>query len=322
MTETKKNKNIFKNILKAQGIGTFIVFIVIVVFFSLASKTFLTQDNIINILRQVSILMVVSCGFTFLVISGGIDLSIGSTVGLCGVVAALLISKLGVPFIIALLLTIVLGGLVGTLNGLIVTKINIPPLLATLGMMMVIRGVALIISGGKAIFDLPEGFLWLGRGYVGIIPVPVIVMIVVFLIFLFIQQKSAFSIYSYAIGGNRISARLSGIKDEYYTIITYSIVGLLTGLAGIMTASRLGIGLPTAGEGFEFDVVIAVVVGGTSIFGGIGTLQGTLLGALIIGVLTNGMIIMNVQSFYQNVAKGLILIIAVGAETIRHKKEL
>lgn len=315
-------KNLLRRVLNVKGIGTAIVFIVIFIFFSLVSKSFLTTGNLINILRQVSILTIVGTGFTFLIISGGIDLSIGSTVGLCGVVAAILISKFNVPILLALFLAVLLGGIIGIINGLIVTKVNIPPLLATLGMMITIRGVALIISSGKAIFNLPDSFLWIGRGHIWIIPVPIVIMIIFLLIFLFIQQKTAFSIYMYAIGGNRVAAKLSGIRDELNIVLIFAITGMLTGLAGVMTASRLGVGLPTAGEGFEFDVIIAVVVGGTSIFGGIGSIQGTLLGALIIGVLSNGMIILNVHSFYQSVAKGILLIVAVGAETIRHKKEI
>ncbi|MCL4416552.1 MAG: ABC transporter permease [Actinobacteria bacterium] len=319
---SEKRYDRLKSFFNIKGIGTLIVFIVIFVFFAFASNSFLTVQNLINILRQVSILVIVAVGMTFLIISGGIDLSIGSTIGLCGVITAIFVDRFGFPLILSILIAIILGGLIGLLNGTIVTKINIPPLLATLGMMIAIRGVALVISEGKAIFNLPKSFLWLGRGYVSIIPVPVIIMLIIFFIFFFIQQKTAFSIYAYAIGGNRIAARLSGIKDEYLTIIFYVITGLLTGFAAVMTASRLGVGLPTAGEGFEFDVIIAVVVGGTSIFGGIGTIQGTLLGALIVGVLTNGMIMLNIHSFYQSIAKGLLLIIAVGAETIRHKKEI
>ena len=305
-----------------QGLGTFLVFVAIVIFFSFASDSFLTVDNIINILRQVSITITVACGCTLLIISGGIDLSLGSIVGLSGVTAALLITELGLPVYLAIILAIFAGGLVGLINGLIVTKINIPPLLATLGMMIALRGFVLIISGGATIFDLPESFLFLGRGYISIIPIPVVIMIVLVLIFLFIQQKTAYSIHTYAIGGNPTAAKLSGIRNDRHSISLYIITGLLCGLGGIMTASRMGCGLPTAGDGFEFDVIIAIVLGGVSIFGGTGNLQGAVLGALIVGVLTNGMIMMDVHSFWQSLARGLLLIVAVGAETIRHKKEI
>lgn len=305
-----------------QGLGTFLVFVAIVVFFSIASNSFLTVDNIINILRQVSITIIVACGCTFLIISGGIDLSLGSIVGLSGVTAALLITKMGFPVYLAVILAVLAGGIVGIINGLIVTKVNIPPLLATLGMMIALRGFVLIITGGATIFDLPKSFLSLGRGYIGKIPIPVIIMVVLVLIFLFIQQKTAYSIHTYAIGGNPTAAKLSGIRNDRHSISLYIITGLLAGLGGIMTASRMGCGLPTAGDGFEFDVIIAIVLGGVSIFGGSGNLQGAVLGALIVGVLTNGMILMNVHSFWQSLARGLLLIVAVGAETIRHKKEI
>ncbi len=307
------------NIRRMQGIGTVFVFFGIFVFFSLISKNFLTVENLLNILRQISILTIVATGMTVLIIAGQIDLSVGSTLGFCGVVSAMLIVDNHMPIWMALLVSIGIGAVIGLFNGAIVTRLRIPPLLATLGTMTAVRGLAFIVSGGKTIFNLPKDFLWLGRGFLGVIPVPVLVMLVVLGIFLFIQQKTAFSVYTYAVGGNNVAARLSGINDKRIIVLLYVIVGLLTGLGAFMTSSRMGVGLPSAGEGFEFDVIIAVVVGGTSIFGGIGNIQSTLLGALIIGELTEGMIMVNLHSFYQQLAKGLILIIAVGAETVRHK---
>jgi ribose transport system permease protein len=259
-------------------------------------------------------------GMTVLLISGAIDLSVGSTVGLTGVVSALLVRDFNVPVALGILLVILIGGSIGFLNGIITTKVRMPALLATLGMMLAVRGVALIVTGGASVLSLPEGFLLLGRGYVSIIPVPIFVMAAVVLLFLFIQQQTIFPLYYYAIGGNRNASILAGIDADKYSIIIFSILGCLAGLAGAMTASRLGAGLPMAGDGIEFDVIIAVVVGGCSIFGGLGTIQGTILGAAIVGVITNGMIMMNIHSFYQMLAKGLLLIIAVGAETIRHRR--
>ena len=320
----KRNKQrprgIGARILATRSIGTVLVFVVVFVFFSLAAPFFLTLDNIINILRQISILTIIAMGMTLLLISGSIDLSVGSVVGLSGVVSALLVRDFGVPILLGILIAVLIGGAVGLLNGLITTKVKMPALLATLGMMLAVRGVALIVTGGASVLSLPEGFLVLGRGHVGIIPVPVLVMVGVVVVFVFIQQWTVFPMYYYAVGGNRNASVLAGINADKVSIVIFVILGCLAGLAGIMTASRLGTGLSMAGEGIEFDVIIAVVVGGCSIFGGLGTVQGTILGAAIVGVITNGMIMMNLHSFYQMLAKGLLLIVAVGAETIRYEK--
>jgi len=296
------------------------VFVVVFVFFSLASPHFLSVDNLINILRQISILTIVAMGMTMLMIAGGIDLSVGSVVGLTGCVSAILVRDHAFPILAAIAVSLVMGGGIGAVNGVVTAKVRMPALLATLGTMLSVRGIALIVTGGASILSLPQQFLVLGRGYVGILPVPVIVMAVIVAVFIFVQQKTVFPTYYYAIGGNRKAAMLAGISADKYTIALFVILGCLSGLAGAMTASRLGIGLATAGEGLEFDVIIAVVVGGCSIFGGMGTLQGTILGAAIVGVITNGMIMVNLHSFYQMLAKGLLLIIAVGAETIRSSR--
>jgi len=261
-------------------------------------------------------------GMTWVIISGGIDLSVGASIGFCGVASAMLIKNYNVPIFVGLILSILIGGTIGLLNGINITKINIPPLLATIGMSTAIRGLAFIICGGATIFDLPAAYKIIGRGYVGIFPIPVLIAIVVIILFLFIQNKTAFSLSTYAVGGNTNAAYLSGIKTKKHLVSLYVIIGLLTGLAAFINASRLGVGLANAGESMDFDVVTAVVLGGTSIIGGSGKIQRTVLGCLIIGVLSNGMMILNVQSFAQQLAKGLILLLAIGAETIRVKKEI
>ncbi len=311
---------LIRRFFNIQSIGTILVFVVIFVFFSIKSERFLSFDNIINIVRQVSILIIIGMGMTILLIAGQVDLSVGAIVGLTGVVSAMLVVNYGFPVYLSFIICILVGAVAGTINGQIVTRLNIPSLLATLGMMTAIRGFAFVISNGATIFNPPPSFLWLGAGKLGPIPIPIIVMLIVFLIMFFIQERTTFAVRYYAVGGNTTAAHLSGINVQRYITILFAVSGALSGLGGVISASRIGVGTGNLGTGLEFDVITAVVVGGTSIFGGIGSLQRTILGALIIGVVTNGMIIINLNSFYQMIAKGLILILAVGAETIRHKK--
>ncbi|MHC1771798.1 MAG: ABC transporter permease [Flexilinea sp.] len=207
-------------------------------------------------------------------------------------------------------------------NGVNITKVNIPPLLATIGMSTAIRGLAYIVCDGATIFGLPPSFSILGRGNLWIIPIPIIIAFGISLIFLIVQKKTSFSIYNYAIGGNSNAAYLSGIKTERHVLSLYMIMGLLTGLNAFLNASRLGVGIASAGSTIDFDAVTAVVLGGTSIKGGSGKIQGTLLGCIIIGVISNGMMILNVHSFAQQLAKGLILLLAIGIDTFSKKREI
>ena len=308
-------------IVGVEGFATFVVFFSVFVFLSLASPDFLNLNNLIGLLRQVSLLMIASVGMTFLIIAGGIDLSIGSSNAVTGVLCALTVARMGLPVPIGIAVGIVSGGVIGFVNGLMVTRAKLPPLLATLGMMVALRGAAFLITGGHTVYGVPNEYLWLGRGYAAGIPVPVIVMLVVFLAYLFVQRKTRFGLYMYAIGGDRVASRRAGINDRFYTVMAFVNTGLLVGLSGVVASSRFGAALPNQGLNFEMDVITAVVIGGTSIFGGIGRLEGTLMGVLIIGMITNGMLLLDVHSYWQQVAKGLILIVAVGAETLKQRQE-
>jgi ribose transport system permease protein len=308
--------------LNTQGLATVVVFVVIFIFLSIASPSFLTTTNLIGLLRQVALLLIVAVGMTFLIIAGGIDLSVGSSNAVTGVLCALLVTRLSFPTTLGVVCGVLAGGLIGLANGLLVTRINLPPLLATLGMMVALRGGAFLITGGHTIYGVPPEYLWLGRGYVaGVVPIDVIVMILIFLGYYFVQRKTKPGLYMYAIGGDRIASRRAGINDRLYMVLAFVNIGLLTGLSGVIASSRFGAALPNQGLNFEMDVITAVVIGGTSIFGGMGSLAGTALGVLIIGMITNGMLLLDVHSYWQQVAKGLILIIAVGAETLKQKKE-
>jgi ribose transport system permease protein len=305
-----------------QGFATFIVFICIFIFLSLASPSFLTMQNLMGLLRQVSLLCIAAVGVTFLMIAGGIDLSIGSANAVTGVLCALAVTKLGLPTPVGVLIGILTGGLIGLINGILVTRVNLPPMLATLGMMAVLRGAAFLITGGHTIYGVPNDYLWLGRSYVaGFIPISVIIMLFVFLGYLFIQNNTKSGLYLYAIGGDRIASRRAGIKDRLYMVLAFVNTGFLVGVTGVIASSKFGAALPNQGLDLEMDVITAVVIGGTSIFGGIGKLTGTLVGVLIIGMITNGMLLLEVHSYWQQVAKGLILVIAVGAETLKQRRE-
>lgn len=308
--------------INTQGLATFIVFVLIFVFLAIASPTFLSTQNLIGLLRQVALLCIAVVGMTFLIIAGGIDLSIGSANAVTGVLGTLAVAKLGFPTPVGVLVGVLCGGMIGLLNGLLVTGINLPPLLATLGTMVALRGGAFLITGGHTIYGVPDDYLWLGRGdLAGIIPIDVVIMVLIFCGYYFVQKETKIGLYLYAIGGDRIAARRAGINDRLYTVLAFVNMGLLAGVCGVLSSSRFGAALPNQGLNFEMDVITAVVIGGTSIFGGVGGLMGSLLGVLIIGMITNGMLLLEIHSYWQQVAKGLILIVAVGAETLKQKRE-
>jgi ribose/xylose/arabinose/galactoside ABC-type transport system permease subunit len=226
----KKNMMIWKK----KGFGTILIFAILFTFFSIASSSFLTLSNILNILLQTSTMIIISMGMTWIVITGGIDLSCGAKMGLCGVVSAMLIKYCGWSVPMGLLVSVLVGGAVGALNGISITKVHIPPQLATIGMSTAMRGLAYIICGGATIFGLPNEFNFIGRGYVGIFPVPVLVAAAVVLIFVLVQNSTKYSVFTYAIGGNINAAHLSGIKTDNHLMSLYTIMGLLTGLAGFI----------------------------------------------------------------------------------------
>ncbi|MBP2625769.1 MAG: ribose transporter permease [Firmicutes bacterium] len=277
---------------------------------TLLSDRFLTINNLLNVTRQVSINAIISVGMTLVILTGGIDLSVGSIIALAGsITAGLLVS--GQSILPAILTGMVVGGVLGLMNGLLITRAGIPPFIATLGTMTVARGLTLVYTDGRPITGMEEGFRFLGGGYISGIPVPVIVMVFIFVSAYIMLKKTRLGRYIYAIGGNEEAARLSGINTKKILLSVYILAGLLAGFSGIIMASRLNSAQPTAGVGFELDAIAAVVLGGTSLSGGVGTIGGTLIGALIIGILDNGLNLLNVSSFYQQIAKGLVILLAV-----------
>lgn len=295
-----------------QKIAPFIGLILIIVIITALNPGFLSVSNLMNVLRQVSINALIAFGMTFVILTGGIDLSVGATLALTGAVTAGMMAS-GIDPIFAMLLGLLLGAVLGAINGFIIAKGKVAPFIATLATMTIYRGLTLVYTDGRPISGLGDSltFQMLGKGYFLGIPVPVVTMIISFGILYFILKKTTFGRRVYAVGGNEEASILSGINADRIKIYVYSLLGLLAALASLILTSRLNSAQPTAGEMFELDAIAAVVLGGTSLTGGRGWIVGTLIGALIIGVLNNGLNLIGVPSFFQQVVKGAVILLAV-----------
>lgn len=298
-----------------------VVFILLCVGFTIANPRFITPNNVITIARQVSMYGIASIGMTFVILLGGIDLATGSIITFVNIVCAYFMVHNGMNMYIAIILSLLLATLIGTLNGFMISSVGMPALIATFATQIIFKGIAYILSGGTPINGFTEKFKVIGQGYVGPIPVPVIIMVICFIIGSFILNKTYFGRYFYAVGGNEEAAKLSGIRVGRVKYLVYSLSGLFAGLAGIVMLSRTNSAQATAGDGYEFDVITCVVLGGVSVTGGYGKLSNVVAGVLIIGALTNGMVLMNVSSYVQMVVKGLVLAFAVGFDCIQKKRQ-
>jgi ribose/xylose/arabinose/galactoside ABC-type transport system permease subunit len=279
--------------------------------FTFTTRGFFSLPNWSNILRLSSFVIVTGSGVTLLMIARNVDLSVGSTLALTHVLFAIF-CRAGIPVVPAILLTLASGALIGFLNGVLVVRLKITPFIATLGTLYMLRGFTLIITGAKSVREnLPPAFSLLGRGSLGPLPVPLLVILGVVVLFVLLERRSLLGKYAIAIGGNPLAAELSGINVNRIVWGLFVVVGLLAGLSGVLIASWMGVAEPNIGSGFEFDVIIAVVLGGTSLAGGEGSVLGMLIGALIVEVIGNGLNQLNVLSFYQSVLKGIILVLAV-----------
>ncbi|KMN34897.1 MULTISPECIES: ABC transporter permease [unclassified Chromobacterium] len=295
-----------------QKLGPFIALLAICAGLSALSADFLTMGNLLNVMRQVSINALIAFGMTLVILLGGIDLSVGSILALSSVLTAMLLQA-GVDPLLATLLGILSGALMGCCNGLVISKGKVAPFIATLASMTILRGLSLVASNGSPITGFgSDMFSMLGGGYVaGVVPVPVVWMLLLFAGLWFVLKKTIFGRHVYATGGNEESARLSGVKVDRVKIWVYTLSGALSAMAGVVLTSRLNSAQPTAGAGYELDAIAAVVLGGTSLTGGRGWIFGTLIGALLIGVLNNGLNLLGVSSFYQQVIKGVVILLAV-----------
>ena len=305
-----------------ENLGIIVAFLVLCVFLSVFPKTsgsFFTRQNIFNVLRQISTNLFLACGMTMVIILGGIDLSVGSIIALSGCISAGCVARYNLPLPIALLMGLLVGLLVGMFNGAVISKTTIPAFIVTLATMNIAKGLAYVYTGGSPVRVVTKEWQFLGAGYVGIFPTPVVILVIVLIITAIIMNKTKMGRHMYAVGGNQQAAEFSGIKVEKVKFFVHAFSGLMAGLAGIVLASRMYSGQPTAGDGAEMDAIAAVVVGGTSMAGGSGKIGGTIIVGLIIGVLNNGLNLLNVNSFWQYVVKGVVILLAVFLDYFRNK---
>lgn len=307
----KKKVNIL-NILARYAI--ILALILLVVVFWTSSDTFFTENNIFNIFKQVAVVGIVSVGMTMVLLTGGIDLSVGSTIGVACVLTATLLLA-GVNVILSIFITLIACTAIGMLNAFFINQLKIPPLITTLGMMTSLRGAAYLITGGLPIFGFESDILVLGKGMIfGVIPVQMVIMVVIFILGWLFLDKTRFGRYIYGVGGNEEATRLSGVNVKKIKYIVYAISGFLAGLAGVVLLARVNSGQPKAGDGYEMNVITAVVLGGVSISGGEGKIGFVIIGVLFMGVLTNGMIMLNVDTYVQQVIQGFALLGAVSLD--------
>lgn len=298
--------------------GVMIALVVLVIFFSLASNKFMTVPNIINILRQVSMIGICAVGMSFVIVSGSVDVGIGSAIGLSAVLGATLMSK-GLPTWVVVIIVLLDGCLVGVINGILICDIGMHPMIGTMGMQIFLRGVIYLITAGMPIYGINSNILFMGQGYVGFIPVPVIIMTIVFAIGFYVLNKSVFGRMLYGTGGNSEASRLSGVNVRRIKYTAFILSGVFTAVAGLILLARVNSGQPNAGERYEADIIPACVLGGVSLSGGEGKLSGVLTGVLIMGVLSNGLILLNINEYWQWTIKGGVLLLAVAFDKLSQK---
>ncbi|MDR2184382.1 MAG: ABC transporter permease [Treponema sp.] len=300
-------------------VGLIILCLVLVIYDIVRGRmVFLTTNNIMNVLRQVATNLYIACAMTMIIILGGIDLSVGSIVGLAGCVTGGLIAFVNWPMPLAVLMGVFVGLISGAFNGIWISKTTIPPFIVTLAMMNIARGAGYVYTGGQPIRIMSDSFNFIGSGYVfDVLPMPVIYLVIIVAVSSFIMNRTRLGRHIYAVGGNPMAARFSGIKNGRVQFFAYVFSGAMSGISGVVLASRMFSGQPTAGQSFEMDAIAAVVLGGTSMSGGVGKVGGTVIGALIIGVLNNGLNLLNINSFWQYIVKGVVILIAVYVDFLK-----
>ena len=299
-------------------VGILAVLVALTVLMALIAPNFATVDNLLNIARSISVSAILAAGMTFVILTAGIDLSVGSIVAVSGVVGVVGAMG-GLPAVPAVLLGIVVGGACGLANGTLVAGLALAPFIVTLGTMTFLRGLAYTITGGQPIVSTTLAFKPIGNGYLAGVPIPVVVMAAVYLVAWFILERTLFGRHVYAVGGNAEAARLAGVRVKWVLTWVYVLGGACAGLAGVIFAARVISAQPTAGTGYELDAIAAVVLGGTSLSGGRGRIHGTLIGSIILGVLSTGLILMNVPFFTQLLIKGIVIILAVAIDSLKQR---
>lgn len=325
--QLKKKENIFLGVgvgikdFVRNNMGILIGLFVLCIIISVINPNFLTSNNLLNVLRQTSTNLYLALAMTMIIILGGIDLSVGSIMAVVGVVTTSLIAFLGAPVLLAVAVGLLVGVLIGAVNGYVAATTIIPPFIITLATMNIARGAAYVLTDGKPVRVMSDSFNFIGSGYIGgILPTPVLYLIILLIVSYFIMNKTKLGRHMYAVGGNAEAAKFSGINIKRVKFFAYAFSGLMAAIAGIVLASRMFSGQPTAGNAAELDAIAAVVLGGTSMTGGYGRIGGTVIGALIIGVLSNGLNLMGVSSFWQFIVKGIVILVAVYADVIKRRK--
>lgn len=303
-----------------RNLGTIIGFILLCTIIAIATDKFLTASNLMNLFKSNAVNAIICCGMLMAILMGEIDISVGSTVGLSGVVGAFFITNLGLPVWLTVISCLLVGALIGLINGISVAYLRIPAFVASLATMSIGRGLTEVISGGVTIRIREDSYTMLGTKTIGNVSIIVIYAVAALFLTWLLLNKTRFGYYVHAIGGNRTAAQYSGVNVKFYNMLPYVFIGMLCGLGGIIWSARLGSAAATLGKGFELDAIAAVVIGGTSMSGGVGTVGGTFIGILIMGVLTNGLNLMGINSFWQEVFKGIIILFAVIIDVVKKSK--
>lgn len=301
--------------------GIFILLAAVFGFFAFAAPNFLSATNVINIIRQCSMFGIVVVGVSMVMIGGGMDLSVGAQMAVDGMLVGYMMVNLKMPIILACIITVVAGCILGAMNGIIAVKLHIAPIIVTLASMLILGGVAYLITGGYPITGMPKAFTPIGQGYVGVIPIPVIIFIIFIIFGWVVMNKTYLGRYIYGLGGNKEAARLAGINVDRLTVLVYTFCGFAASIAALIMVGRTNASQPGAGSSYSFDCMTAACLGGVSIYGGEGKVSGTVVGVLILGMLDNGLVLMSVNSNWQNVIKGLILLAAVAIDCYQGKQK-
>lgn len=314
------NNHFLANIYKSSSFGVIAILIFMCIALTISTRNFLTSDNLFSVIRAFSFTAIMAIGQCLVIITAGIDLSVSSIFAFSGVISVMAMTKWGVPVVFGILIGLAAGVAFGLFNGIFITKFRLPPFIATLGTLSIARGLSYGITGGFPLPNLPEAFKFIGQGYIWIVPFPMILLILLGIIFTIFLRTTILGRRIYAIGGNEEAARISGINTQRIKIIVYVLSGVLASIAGMATAARLGVAQSTAGIGLELDSIAAVIIGGASVSGGVGTVLGTILGAAIMGVLRNGLVLLNVSAYWQQTVVGAVIVLAVTLDQLRYRK--
>ena len=312
---------------KSGSFNTILILIAMcLILIATVSNKFLSVTNITNVVRQFSFNALMAFGMLLVIITGGIDLSVGSVFAFSGIISCMSIAKWGWPVLLGVLLGLLAGALFGYINGCLITMLKLPPFIATLGTMSIARGLSYGITGGYPIGSLPQSFKFIGLGTIPSagpvkIPTPIILMVIFAIFFSFFLKKTITGRRIYAIGGNEEATRISGVNVDNVKRLVYALCGLMAAVSGIATAARLGVGQSTAGQGYEMDAIAAVIIGGASVAGGSGTVMGAIIGAAIMGVLNNGMVLLSVSAYWQQAVLGVVIIVAVSFDKIQNDRK-